>query len=48
MFWPDEENVSVHKEEEVKTINNDAVVGATASCKFGRKSYEGKIAGVGK
>ena len=48
MLWAAEE-VSVHKEDELKAKDQDSlIVGNTASCRFGKNFYEGKIIGAGK
>ena len=50
MFWAIEDKVSIHKENELKAQDSQdcLLVGDTASCRFGKTYYEGKIAGVGK
>ena len=50
MYWEAEDKVSVHKENELKgqDSRDSLIVGDTASCRFGKTEYEGKIAGVGK
>ena len=46
MFWAGEAKVSIHKEHELK--GHDFNVGSTASCRFGKVFYDGRIAGIGK
>ena len=46
MFWVGEAKVSIHKEHELK--GHDFNVGSTASCRFGKVFYDGRIAGISK
>ena len=43
MLWAAEE-VSIHKEDKLKAKDQDSlIVGYTASCRFGKNFYEGKL-----
>ena len=52
MFWPDEDTVTCVSNEKVLPIDNhkggEFVVGETVQVKNGRKTYTGRIAGIGK
>ena len=50
LFWPEEDKVSIHKEDELKSqdCHDSLIVGGNASCRFGKIYYEGRIAGIGK
>lgn len=49
VWWEDENNVSIHSEEELKKGDPEGQLSVGCACvvRFGRREYTGKIASVG-